>query len=249
MSEFQTIQLEIDPRGVATLWLDRAEKNNAFNAVVIDELLQAIDRVGSDPQVRLLVLRGRGRHFCGGADLAWMQQSVDLDYQGNLADAQRIAELMTHLYNLPKPTLAVVQGAVFGGGVGLVSCCDMAIGSDEATFCLSEVRIGLIPATIAPFVVKAIGQRASELGLLSESCPAAELESQAEAWIANLLQNSPRALVACKALYHEVEAAELSPALRRYTEAAIARIRISPEGQEGLRAFLEKRTPAWRNDA
>ncbi|MEF0786766.1 gamma-carboxygeranoyl-CoA hydratase, partial [Pseudomonas aeruginosa] len=241
MSEFQTIQLEIDPRGVATLWLDRAEKNNAFNAVVIDELLQAIDRVGSDPQVRLLVLRGRGRHFCGGADLAWMQQSVDLDYQGNLADAQRIAELMTHLYNLPKPTLAVVQGAVFGGGVGLVSCCDMAIGSDEATFCLSEVRIGLIPATIAPFVVKAIGQRAarrysltaerfdgrraSELGLLSESCPAAELESQAEAWIANLLQNSPRALVACKALYHEVEAAELSPALRRYTEAAIARIR------------------------
>lgn len=116
MSEFQTIQLEIDPRGVATLWLDRAEKNNAFNAVVIDELLQAIDRVGSDPQVRLLVLRGRGRHFCGGADLAWMQQSVDLDYQGNLADAQRIAELMTHLYNLPKPTLAVVQGAVFGGG-------------------------------------------------------------------------------------------------------------------------------------
>ncbi|MCM2012193.1 enoyl-CoA hydratase-related protein, partial [Pseudomonas aeruginosa] len=154
---------------------------------------------------------------------------------------------------------------VFGGGVGLVSCCDMAIGSDEATFCLSEVRIGLIPATIAPFVVKAIGQRAarrysltaerfdgrraSELGLLSESCPAAELESQAEAWIANLLQNSPRALVACKALYHEVEAAELSPALRRYTEAAIARIRISPEGQEGLRAFLEKRTPAWRNDA
>ena len=239
MSEFQTIQLEIDPRGVATLWLDRAEKNNAFNAVVIDELLQAIDRVGSDPQVRLLVLRGRGRHFCGGADLAWMQQSVDLDYQGNLADAQRIAELMTHLYNLPKPTLAVVQGAVFG--------------------------IGLIPATIAPFVVKAIGQRAarrysltaerfdgrraSELGLLSESCPAAELESQAEAWIANLLQNSPRALVACKALYHEVEAAELSPALRRYTEAAIARIRISPEGQEGLRAFLEKRTPAWRNDA
>ncbi len=217
MSEFQTIQLEIDPRGVATLWLDRAEKNNAFNAVVIDELLQAIDRVGSDPQVRLLVLRGRGRHFCGGADLAWMQQSVDLDYQGNLADAQRIAELMTHLYNLPKPTLAVVQGAVFGGGVGLVSCCDMAIGSDDATFCLSEVRIGLIPA--------------------------------AEAWIANLLQNSPRALVACKALYHEVEAAELSPALRRYTEAAIARIRISPEGQEGLRAFLEKRTPAWRNDA
>ncbi|MBF3254563.1 gamma-carboxygeranoyl-CoA hydratase, partial [Pseudomonas aeruginosa] len=161
MSEFQTIQLEIDPRGVATLWLDRAEKNNAFNAVVIDELLQAIDRVGSDPQVRLLVLRGRGRHFCGGADLAWMQQSVDLDYQGNLADAQRIAELMAHLYNLPKPTLAVVQGAVFGGGVGLVSCCDMAIGSDDATFCLSEVRIGLIPATIAPFVVKAIGQRAA----------------------------------------------------------------------------------------
>lgn len=190
---------------------------------------------------------------------------MDPDYQGNLADAQRTARLMIHLHNLSKSILTVAQGAIFDDGVGLANCCDMAIGNDEATFCLPEARIGLIPATIAPLVVEAIGQRAarrcsltakcpdgrytSELGLLSESCPAAELEDQTEAWIAGLLQNSPRALVAHKALYREVEAAELNPTLCRCTEVVIVHIRISPEGREGLHALLEKRTPAWRNDA
>lgn len=265
MTDFTTIQLETDPRGVATLWLNRPEKNNAFDAQTIRELILAIDQVGADKSVRLLVLRGRGKHFCAGGDLAWMQQLGQLDYNGNLADAQQLAELLYNLYHLKKPTLAVVQGAAFAGGLGLVSCCDLAIGAEDAQFSLSEVRIGLIPATIAPFVIKAIGQRAArryalsaerfdsqravDLGLLAERYPAAELEAQADAWIANLLQNSPAAMVACKALFHEVAAGELTPALRRYTEGAIARIRMSPEGQEGLRAFLEKRKPSWQENA
>jgi len=262
MKMFENIQLEKDHRGVATLWLNRPDKNNAFNAATIAELIRALDQVSDDAEVRLLVLRGRGRHFCGGADLAWMQEAVKLDYQGNLADAQQLAELLNNLHLLKKPTLAVVQGAAFGGGVGLVACCDMALGSEQAQFCLSEVRIGLIPATIGPFVTKAIGQRAAtryaltaerfdgararELGLLDECYATEELEEKVEAWVANLLNNSPAALVACKALFQEIGSGELSPNLRRYTEAAIARIRISPEGQEGLHAFLEKRKPAWQ---
>lgn len=259
---FESIELDIDPRGVASLWLNRPEKNNAFNAQTIAELIQALDTVANDDRVRLVVLRGRGRHFCGGADLAWMQESVKLDYQGNLNDAQQLAELLYNLHQLKKPTLAIVQGAAFGGGVGLAACCDMVLAAEDAQFCLSEVRIGLIPATIGPFVTKAIGQRAAtryamtaerfsgirarELGLVDETYPAAELDDEAEAWIANLLNNSPAALVACKALFHEIGAGELTPERRHYTEAAIARIRISPEGQEGLQAFLEKRKPAWQ---
>ena len=262
MTDYQNIQLEIDPRGIATLWLNRPEKNNAFNSATISELLLALDAVGGNPDVRLLVLRGRGKHFCAGGDLGWMQQAAELDFNGNLEDARALAELLYNLYQLKKPTLAVVQGAVFGGGVGLVSCCDMAIGADNAQFSLSEVRIGLAPATISPFVVKAIGERAArrfsltaerfdgnkaaQLGLLSEAYPAEELEAQADSWIANLLLNGPQALVTCKALFNEVGAGELTPALRRYTETAIARIRISAEGQEGLRAFLDKRKPAWQ---
>ena len=262
MSNFENIELETDSRGIATLWLNRPEKNNAFNSATISELILALDQVAADPAVRLLVLRGRGKHFCAGGDLGWMQEAATLDFNGNLADARNLAELLYNLYQLKKPTLAVVQGAAFGGAVGLVSCCDMAIGADNAQFSLSEVRIGLAPATISPFVVKAIGERAArrfsltaerfdghkaaQLGLLSEAYPAEELETQADSWIANLLLNGPQALVTCKALFNEVGAGELTPGLRRYTETAIARIRISAEGQEGLRAFLDKRKPAWQ---
>ena len=262
MSNFENIELETDSRGIATLWLNRPEKNNAFNSATISELILALDVVAADPAVRLLVLRGRGKHFCAGGDLSWMQEAATLDFNGNLADARNLAELLYNLYQLKKPTLAVVQGAAFGGAVGLVSCCDMAIGADNALFSLSEVRIGLMPATISPFVVKAIGERAArrysltaerfdgsqaaELGLLSEAYPAEELEAQLESWTSNLLLNSPQAMIACKALYNEVAAGELTPGLRRSTESAIARIRVSAEGQEGLHAFLEKRKPSWQ---
>lgn len=262
MSDFQTIQLDFDPRGFATLWLDRADKNNAFNATMIRELIDALDRVKDHPELRFLILRGRGKHFSAGADLAWMREAAELDYDANLRDAHELGELMYNLYHLPLPTLAVVQGAAFGGAVGLAACCDIAIGAEDALFSLSEVRIGLAPAVISPFVVKAIGERAArryalsaerfngprarELGLLAECYPAAELDAALERWIADLQLNSPQAMKATKDLLGEVGSAELSPALRRHTESAIARLRVSQEGQEGLRAFLEKRSPAWQ---
>lgn len=262
MTDFTTIELERNDQGVATLWLSRPDKNNAFNAEMIAELLQAIDQVQSDDSLRFLLLRGRGRHFSAGADLAWMQASAELDYNANLKDARELAQLMASLSQLRLPTLVVVQGAAFGGALGLISCCDMAIGTREAQFCLSEVRIGLIPAVISPFVVQAIGERAArryamtaerfngqtarELGLLAECYPAEHLDQALQTWVDNLLLNSPAAMRATKTLMLEVKHGEASTPLRRYTEAAIARIRVSPEGQEGLKAFLEKRKPAWQ---
>ena len=264
MTDFQTIELNKDARGFATLWLNRPEKNNAFNAEMIRELVQAIDTVQADKSLRFLLLRGRGKHFSAGADLAWMQQSAKLDFDANLTDARELAELMYSLYHLKLPTLAVVQGAAFGGAVGLVACCDMAIGAHDARFSLSEVRIGLAPAVISPFVVKAMGERATrryamtgerfsgerarDLGLLSDTYAAAELDDALHGWLDNLLLNSPQAMRASKDLLREAASISLSPALRRYTENAIARIRVSPEGQEGLNAFLEKRKPNWTQE-
>ena len=264
VNDFDTLELEFDPRGFATLWLNRPEKNNAFNAQMIRELIIALDRVQGDASVRFLVLRARGKHFSAGADLAWMQESANLDYNTNLGDARELGELMYNLAKLKLPSLAVVQGAAYGGALGLISCCDMAIGADDAQFCLSEVKIGLAPAVISPFVIQAIGERharryaltaerfnglrAREIGLLAESYPASELEQQVQHWIDNLLLNSPQAMRVSKDLLREVGHGEITPALRRYCENAIARIRVSPEGQEGLRAFLQKREPAWRDD-
>ncbi|GAB7528320.1 gamma-carboxygeranoyl-CoA hydratase [Pseudomonas sp. 3A(2025)] len=258
---FSTIELEKDPRGFATLWLNRPEKNNAFNAEMIRELILALAIIEAQTDLRFLLLRARGKHFSAGADLAWMQQSAELSYSSNLEDARVLGDLMYNLYHLKIPALAVVQGSAFGGAVGLVSCCDMAIGSDDALISLSEVRIGLAPAVISPFVVQAIGERATRryaltaerfngkraeaLGLFSASYPPDELESQLQAWVANLLLNSPAAMCASKQLLVEVGDGTPTPHVRRYCEEAISRIRISPEGQEGLRAFLQKRSPNW----
>ncbi len=253
MTDFNTLELHTDPRGFATLWLSREARSNAFNAEMIRELIIALDQVQANPALRFLLLRARGRHFSAGADLAWMQQSAELDYHTNLDDARELAELMYNLARLKLPTLAVVQGAAYGGALGLISCCDMAIGAEDAQFCLSEVRIGLAPAVISPFVVQAIGERATrryaltaerfsglrarELGLLAECYPAAELDRQ-----------PPRStLFPYTTLFRSSGA--LTPSLRRYCENAIARIRVSPEGQEGLRAFLQKRPPAWQGES
>ncbi|MBI6576393.1 gamma-carboxygeranoyl-CoA hydratase [Pseudomonas viridiflava] len=265
MTAFATIELIDDPRGFATLWLNRPDKNNAFNAQMIRELILALDEVQSQPALRFLLVRGRGKHFSAGADLAWMQQAAELDYNTNLDDARELAELMYNLAKLKIPTLAVVQGAAFGGALGLISCCDMAIAADDAQFCLSEVRIGLAPAVISPFVVQAIGERAArryaltaerfsaeraqQIGLIAEHYPLAALDEQTALWVDNLLLNSPQAMRASKDLLREVGSGELTPALRRYCESAIARIRTSAEGQEGLRAFLNKRSPGWQAQA
>jgi methylglutaconyl-CoA hydratase len=263
MNDFQTIQLETDPRGFATLWLNRPEKNNAFNAQMIRELTAAIKTLGEDDSLRFLLLRGRGKHFSAGADLAWMQESAHLNYHANLEDSQRLGELMYSLQQLRLPTMAVVQGAAYGGAVGLIACCDMAIGAESARVCLSEVRVGLMPAVISPFVVHAIGRRATRryalsaeafdgerarvLGLFAECYAEDTLDAAVEQWIEQWLLNSPQAMAACKELLNEVGHGALSPALRRHTESAIARIRISEEGQEGLKAFLEKRKPNWQS--
>ncbi|WP_339847167.1 gamma-carboxygeranoyl-CoA hydratase [uncultured Halopseudomonas sp.] len=262
MSDFKTLQLEFTDTNIATLWLNRPEKNNAFNAEMIREFLLAFDEIEARPELRFLLLRGRGKHFSAGADLTWMQESAKLDYNANLNDSRELAQVMASLYQLKLPTLAVVQGAAFGGALGLISCCDMAIGAEDSLFCLSEVRIGILPAVISPYVVKAIGERATRryaltaerfngeqaqhLGLLAACYNAQDLDQAVSDWTNNLLQNGPAAMRATKALLQEVKQGELTPALRRYTEAAIARVRVSPEGQEGLCAFLDKRKPAWQ---
>jgi methylglutaconyl-CoA hydratase len=262
MTTFTTIELDIAPRGIATIWLNRPAKHNAFDDRMIAELIDALGQIASDDEVRFVLLRGRGKHFSAGADLAWMQASANLDYAANLRDAHQLGELMDRLFHLPCPTLAIVQGAAFGGAVGLAACCDIAIGAQDSLFSLSEVRIGLAPAVISPYVVKAIGERsarryalsgerfngerARELGLLAECYPSPELDAAVDQWISTLLLNSPQAMRTSKALLQGIGSGELGEAVRQRTESVIAGLRVSDEGQEGLNAFLEKRKPVWQ---
>ncbi|WP_330211972.1 enoyl-CoA hydratase-related protein [Pseudomonas sp. Z18(2022)] len=261
MNTFSTIELQVSPKGIATIWLNRPEKNNALNAEMIAELISVFQHLKDNEAVRFLVLRGRGKHFSAGADLTWMQASAALDYAANLKDAHELGELMSLLSHLPFPTVAVVHGGAFGGAVGLTACCDMAIGTSDAVFSLSEVRIGLVPGVISPYVVQAIGERASrryaltgerftgerarDIGLLAATYEAIQLDDAVEQWIDLLLQNSPQAMRVCKALLQDVGSGDLSEELRQRTEKVIAGIRVSDEGQEGLSAFLQERKPAW----
>lgn len=257
-----TLHTCLDERGVATLTLSRPEVHNAFDDALIAELNAAIDHFRAHPDVRILVLRAAGKSFSAGADLAWMKRMAACTREENLTDAQELERLMHSLYAFPKPTLAVVQGAAFGGAVGLVSCCDIAIASSNASFSLSEAKLGLAPAVISPFVVAAIGPRqasryfltaerftaarALEMELLHEVSAPEELDAIADRMIATLLDNGPIALMACKALIRQVVPAT-DDELRDYTTTLIASLRTSQEGQEGLSAFFEKRAPAWQH--
>lgn len=254
------LQHTIDERGVVTLTLDRPQLHNAFDDALIAELIKVLALYKTHAQSRLLVLRANGKSFSAGADLNWMQRVAQYSQDQNKADAENLAELMSSLYHFPHPTIAVVQGAAFGGGVGLVSCCDIAIASDKASFCLSEVKLGLVPAVISPYVIAAIGTRQAQryflsaerfdaqtayhLGLVQQLCTPETLDSQVTALIDSLLSNAPVALSACKQLIHRVDAS-INPELRDYTTSLIAQLRVSPEGQEGLAAFLEKRPAGW----
>lgn len=256
-----THQLEIDARGVARLTLDRPEQHNAFDDALIDALNQELEKLARDDSVRVVVLRAQGKSFSAGADLNWMRRLADYDEAQNHADAMRLAELMRNLYQLPKPTIAQVQGAAFGGGVGLVACCDIAIAGEQALFCLSEVKLGLIPAVISPYVINAIGARAARryiltaesfdaehacrLGLVHEVVAAADLDATVEKQIGRLLDCGPRAQSAAKDLILAVAGRPLDQDLVEETARRIASIRASAEGREGLNAFLEKRSPAW----
>lgn len=258
----QYTEVTIDPRGVASLVLNRPEVHNAFDDLMIAELIAQLDNLAADDQVKVLVLKSNGKNFSAGADLNWMRSMAKKDYQQNLEDAVELATLMHKLDKFPKPTLALVQGAAFGGAVGLVACCDIAIAEANASFCLSEVKIGLIPAVISPYVMRALGERqcrryfltaerfnaetAEKLGLLHDVVQEQSLETAAEPLLQALLQNSPAAVSAAKALLHNIYNRKISNNVIAHTTQAIAEIRVSPEGQEGLSTFLEKRTPNWR---
>lgn len=257
----QYTEVTIDPRGVASLVLNRPEVHNAFDDLMIAELIAQLDSLAADNQVKVLVLKSNGKNFSAGADLNWMRSMAKKDYQQNLDDAAGLASLMHKLDTFPKPTLVLVQGAAFGGAVGLVACCDIALAEENASFCLSEVKIGLIPAVISPYVMRALGERqsrryfltaerfnastAATLGLVHQVVSNDTLENQAEPLVQALLQNSPAAVSAAKNLLQQIYNKNINNEVIAHTTQAIAEIRVSAEGQEGLSAFLEKRKPNW----
>ena len=252
---------ETDECGRAIITLNRPDIHNAFDDTLIDALTEELKRLERDQSVRVVMLAARGKSFSSGADLNWMRRMADYSFGENLSDAMGLAELMKTLANLSKPTIALVQGAAIGGGVGLVACCDIALASEKANFCLSEVRLGLIPAVISPYVAAAIGSRATRryfitaerfsaaeacrLGLVHEMMPAEELNARAEELSSLLLQNGPQAMASVKALVAEVALSFLDDDLIADTAERIAETRASEEGREGVSAYLEKRKPNW----
>jgi methylglutaconyl-CoA hydratase len=253
--------LEVQVRGKA-LWvaLDRPEVRNAFNEVMIRELLDVLEKAGNDSDVRLLVLTGNGKAFCAGADLHWMKKMKNFTFEENYKDALELAEVMYKLYILPKPTIAGVNGASIGGSNGLVAACDIVIASHRAEFSLSEVKIGLVPACIGPYLMKKVGERscrelfttgervsadeARRLGLVNDVVTHSNLTSRVEETAANLLTSGPHALAVAKDLICNLAEMPLEEA-KEYTARVIAELRSGDEAQEGMAAFLEKRKPNW----
>lgn len=258
------IEESIDARGVAALTLNRPERRNAFDPTLIAQTTAALHRLDSRPDVRVVVVAGAGPSFSAGGDIEWMKRMANDAFEANQADALALAELMNTLDRLSKPTIAVVHGAAYGGGVGVVACCDIAIASKTATFCLSEVKLGVIPAVISPFVIRAIGvrqarryfasaelisaERAREIGLVHEVVPQEGLMAARDAVVDALLVGAPGAQTEAKALTFLCEGRPIDEALARETARRTAERRASPEGREGLSAFLGKRPPAWRVD-
>jgi len=248
-------------QGVATLRLNRPEVHNALDGALIAALTDALGQVDADPAVRTVLLAANGQSFSAGADLQWMRRMAEASEAENEADARALAELMRRLDRLSKPAVAAVQGPVFGGGVGLVACCDIAIAADTAVFALSEVRLGLIPAVVSPYVIAAIGPRAARryfltaerfdaaealrLGLVHRVVPAAELTTATDRLLAMLAEGGPRAQAEAKRLIADVTGRPIDAALIDDTAGRIARIRASAEGREGIAAFLSKRKPSW----
>jgi methylglutaconyl-CoA hydratase len=249
-------------QGRATVTLNRPELHNAFDDALIGELTATLEKLGQDAKVRVIVLAGAGKSFSAGGDLNWMKRMAGYSFEENLADAKALAGLMRTLDMLPKPTIARIQGAAYGGGVGLVAACDMAVASEHASFCLSEVKLGLIPAAISPYVAKAMGARSARrywltaerfgaaealrLGLLHSVVKAEDLDAGVDALVAALIANGPEAIASCKDLIAAVAGRPVSEDLIADTARRIAERRSSPEGREGVGAFLEKRKPSWQ---
>ena len=253
-----TVQIE---NHRATVTLTRAEMRNAFNDEVIAELTQTFVELGARADVRAIVLAAEGPAFCAGADLNWMRRMADYTREENVADAGKLAEMLRTVYACPKPTVARIQGDVYAGGTGLVAACDVAVSVDTAAYCLSEVKLGLIPATISPYVIRAMGVRvahryfltaerfsaaeALRIGFVHEVVPVDLLDAKVDEVVKALCNAGPAAVSACKALLHDVAGKPIDAALIRDTVECIADIRASDEGREGVQSFLQKRKPQW----
>jgi methylglutaconyl-CoA hydratase len=255
----ERLQLERDG-AVARVWLDRPEVRNAFDGLMVSELRKVLFDLRSLDSVRVIVLGGRGPCFCAGADLQWMKAMASFTRQENLREAQALADLFFTVYESPKPVVARVHGAALGGGAGLVAACDIPVAALGTQFGFSEVRLGIIPAVISPYVVAKLGEsaarellltgerfeavRALEVGLVRAAVPEGDLDAAVDGRVQELLKAGPRAIAEVKALIREVAFRRVED-VQRYTVERIADLRVSPEGQEGMRAFLEKRKPSW----
>ncbi len=260
---FQNITVTISDH-VARVCLNRPEKHNAFNEVTIADLTKAFHQLAADDSVRVVVLESTGRSFSAGGDLAWMKKMVNYSEAENHEDSRRLAQMLKLLNELPKPTIGRVQGAAYGGGVGLVACCDIVVAAEDANFCLSEVRLGLSPATISPYVIHAMGvnharryfltaekftaKDAEKIGLVHEVCKMKELDQQVDRFIGYLMAGGPEALAVCKNLIYITEPMVNDEIFDR-TAQQIARQRTEAEGQEGLSSFFEKRKAKWIDES
>lgn len=256
---YDTIYLDIK-LPVAWITFNRPKVHNAFNAALILEMTDAIDLLSRDKSVRVIVLTGKGKSFCAGADLNWLREIVHFSYDQNLEESRALAEVLQKIFSLPKPTIAMVNGSAIGGGTGFLSACDIAVAAEEATFGLSEVKIGLVPAAISPYVIRKIGEskareyfltgrrisahEGKEIGLINEVVPRSDLKKTVENLIELLLTSGPEAVASCKDLIFNVPNMSMEEA-KEYTARMIAGLRVSEEGQEGMAAFLEKRKPRW----
>ncbi len=254
--------LQITQEGaVATVTLNRPEVRNAFNDEVILEVTAAFKALGARADVRCIVLAANGTAFCAGADLRWMRSMADYTREQNLEDAGRLADMMRTVYECPKPTIARIQGDVYAGGTGLMAACDIAVSVDTAHYCLSEVKLGLLPSTISPYVIRAMGARAAQryfltaerfsaaealrIGFVHEVVTADALDAKVAEIAQALVNAGPAAVKACKKLVQDVAGHDITPELVAMTVASIADVRVSPEGREGLQSFLQKRKPNW----
>ncbi len=262
---YETLELSTKQKGILTVSLNRPDIRNAFNAVMIDELAKVFRNAASDPEVRAVVLRGNGAVFCAGGDLNWMRRSIELTYEGNLEDTLTLTNMFALMNEFPKPLVGVIQGAAIGGGVGLVSVCDIVLSEANTVFSLSEVRLGVVPACIGPFVTSKIGasnaralfisaerftaNKAKAVGLVHEVFEnAASMEAHLNALTTNLLQCGPTAMTVAKRLVLDLTTPERRgriPDCIEYVSKTLAELRIGPEAQEGVTAFLEKRKPKW----
>jgi len=257
--KLETIVYEIQD-AIARVTLNRPEVHNAFNDTMIKELSTVFDDIAKNPDIRVVVVAGEGKSFCAGADLNWMRRVKDYSYEDNLKESLELAQMLYKIYASPKPTVARVNGAAIGGGTGLVAVCDIAIGATKAKFSFSEVKLGLIPACISPYVLKKCGEgrcreffltgerltaeKACNAGLLNAVVPLEELDAAVDALVKQLISSGPEAMTKCKELLRKVAEMPFDKA-KEYTAEVIAQLRISDEGQEGMAAFLEKRHPRW----